>query len=86
MLTMQRRTNVVSSIFTYSAKKVDRVEDMLLNIAFCLLVIGPVCILSYLSSKGVKLFVVLLSVCLTSVVASSLSNLVQKTSLALMAG
>ena len=61
-------------------------EQTLVNLAFCILVICPIFALSYLTNKVAKLLLVLGCVLITSVLASVLSNNAQKSSLAVMAG
>lgn len=57
-----------------------------MNIAFCLLVLIPILLLSYLKDKVAKLMLVLGFVLLSAVVSSFLANATHKISLAVIAG
>jgi hypothetical protein len=75
-----------SSILLYSEDAVRRTEQTLVNLSFCVLVLGPIFGLSFLTSRVGKLFLVLAFVVPTSILASVLSDNAQKSSLAVMAG
>jgi hypothetical protein len=75
-----------SSILLYSENAVRRTEQTLVNLSFCVLVLGPIFVLSFLTSKVGKLFLVFAFVLPTAVLASALSDNAQKGSLAVMAG
>jgi len=78
--------NGQSDILLYSETAVRRTEQTLINLSFCLLVLGPIFVLSFVGNKVAKLLIVLGCVLATSVLASVLSNNAQKSSLAVMAG
>jgi hypothetical protein len=75
-----------SSILIYSERAVRRTEQTLLNLAFCIFVLGPIFMLSFITGKTAKLCLVLGFVLATCVLASVLSDNAQKSSLALVAG
>lgn len=63
-----------------------RAETFIINLAFCLLVLGPVAALSYLTQIWLKLVVIAVAIMFASVVASGLSDNGHKGSLAVIAG
>lgn len=75
-----------SSILLYSEEAVRRTEQVLVNLSFCILVLGPIFLLSFVANKVAKLLIVLGFVMATSVLASVLSDNAQKSGLAIMAG
>lgn len=62
------------------------VENSIINIAFCLLILGPIFILSYLDSELGKLGVVLACVFLAAPVVSTLATRTQTPGFGVMAG
>ena len=75
-----------SDLLLYSEKAVRRTEQVLVNLSFCLLVLGPIFLLSFVANQVAKLCIVLGFVMATSVLASVLSDNTQKSGLAVMAG
>ena len=75
-----------SGLFTYSERKIRIVEQTIINAAFCVLILGPIWLLSYLTSRAGKLSVILVSVLITCLVASFLPGHAQKTSLGVVVG
>jgi hypothetical protein len=73
-------------MLTYKEGAVRLAEDIIVNVAFCLLVLVPILFLSYLKDKVAKLSLVLAFVLLSAVVSSYLANATHKTSLAVIAG
>jgi len=62
------------------------VQKLLINLAFCIMVIVPIFILSYLTSVAVKLLVITAAFLVTSVIASMLCDTIEHASLAVIAG
>ena len=73
-------------MLTYEESAVRLAEDIVINVAFCLLVLIPIILLSYLKNKVIKLMLVLAFVLLSAIVSSFLANTTHKTSLAVIAG
>jgi hypothetical protein len=69
----------------YKEEAVRRVEDILVNIVFCLTILLPIFLLSFFGDKATKLAVVLGFVLLVAVVTSFMANAVHKTSFAVLA-
>jgi hypothetical protein len=78
--------NPQSSLYYYSERGVRLAEQTIVNASFCILVLAPVFALSYITSQIAKLFLVLGCVLLASFVSSVLSDTVQKSNLAVVAG
>jgi hypothetical protein len=78
--------NPQSSLYYYSERGVRLAVQTILHVAICILVLAPVCALSVITSKIGKLVLVLGCVLLASFVSSVLSDKVEKSNLALMAG
>ncbi|KIW69966.1 hypothetical protein PV04_02278 [Phialophora macrospora] len=70
----------------YSEKKVRFVEKVIINLTFCIMVIGPLFALTYLTSVTAKLLTITAALFITSVIASILSNTIENASLAVIAG
>jgi hypothetical protein len=78
-----------SGLYTYSERGVLLAEQTIVNSTFCALVLVPIFVLYFLSSKLgklSKLFIVLACVLLVAPIASALANKTQKASLGVMAG
>jgi hypothetical protein len=61
-------------------------EQTIVNATFCVLVLAPIFALSFVTNRIAKLFLVLGCVLLASFVSSVLSDKVQKSNLAIVAG
>ncbi|KIX01971.1 uncharacterized protein Z518_07910 [Rhinocladiella mackenziei CBS 650.93] len=70
----------------YSENKVRMAEKIIINLAFCIMVMVPLFILSYLTNVTIKLLVITTAFFITSVIASVLSNNIENASLAVIAG
>ena len=69
----------------YSEALARSIDDILVNIVFCVLVIAPIAFLSYLQNKAKKLTIVVVFILLSAVVSSFLANVRHKTSLTIIA-
>lgn len=61
-------------------------EQMLISIGFCILLVCPIFALSYLQSKALKLIIVLIFILVLSTLTIDLAASTSKTSVALVAG
>ena len=80
------KDRLTRSILIYSEAKIRRVEKALISIAFCFFLLCPIVILSYLTSKVLKLLIVLTCILAISTLTIDLSESTSKTSVALVAG
>jgi hypothetical protein len=70
----------------YSEEKIKRLEEIILNLGFSILVVGPIFLLSYTEQKLVKLLLVAFSIFAASGVSSIVPGISQASGLALVAG
>jgi hypothetical protein len=70
----------------YSEENVQRAEAVFLHACFCLLLLFPIFALSYVSSKLVKLVILVVSLLAASVLTVGFLNAPNKNALALVAG
>ncbi|KAG0650289.1 hypothetical protein D0Z07_3186 [Hyphodiscus hymeniophilus] len=73
-------------IYFYSEGGIRFAEEVIINAAFCLLLIGPVIVLSYLTSKMWKLIFISLCLLVASAFSGGFLNAPNKTGLGLVAG
>lgn len=69
----------------YSEALVRSIDDILVNIVFCVLVIAPIAFLSFLQNKAKKLTIVVVFILLSAIVSSFLAKARHKTSLTIIA-
>jgi hypothetical protein len=70
----------------YTEAAIRRLETILINIVFCLAILLPIFVLSFLRNKAGKLVVVLGFVIIVAVVTSFVANAVHKNTFAVLAG
>jgi hypothetical protein len=70
----------------YTEAAIRRLETILINIVFCLAILLPIFVLSFLGNKAGKLVVVLGFVIIVAVVTSFVANAVHKNTFAVLAG
>ena len=75
-----------ASFFTYSEAQVRWAERTVINIGFCILMLCPMVILSYVTNKTLKLGIVLIFVVVASALTSDLTNPAKTTNVAVVAG
>jgi hypothetical protein len=70
----------------YSEKAIQRAEQIIVNVGFCLLLIGPIFLLSYFKDKAARLVIFVAFIITGSVLTSGVIHGGNLANLAVMAG